>query len=648
MLCSEYGAKVMGGLSPLDRNRDVVSTVTSKSSTSDAEAGMFRMLLDNAAIALVVTRDDTFLYANDFALELYDMAGECLIGRKTHEFHDDKKSHEEFKNLIALNDRVKNHRLQLVTNKGTHKTILFTTTKGDFDGAPAYFSVLQDYTELVESQREFQQKEEQHLDLLELIPDALIVQSGGEVIYANKGAVRLFGATSKAELIGRDSLGLAAPSHREKILKLRRQVEEHASTIDLQTRHMRSDGTEFSSEMYAQPVVWDNKSGTLSIIRDVSDASDYLAQLHQKDREMELAQQLGRVGHWRIKIETLDVEWSRSLFEMHGLDPDKTKLDLDLARSMVVEEDHELMIEAINNCLRTKSQQSYEVRLKTPSNEIRYMVGIVQPDVVEDGIVKSVFGFAQNVTQRRQLEEKLRQSQKMEAVGQLTGGIAHDFNNLLAVIRGNAELLLEPGTLKGEARPRALNAIVSASDRGADLTKNMLAFARDQKLNPVIGTLDKPVKNTLSMIQRTIGEEIEIAVQITKTLWPCLVDTGQVENALLNLVVNARDAMPKGGKLSVSLKNHTQKTVRPLQDEEMPAGEYVRLSVRDTGTGISRDKIKQVFDPFFTTKEVGKGTGLGLSMVYGFIRQSSGHVAISSSPGKGTRVDIFLPRVKAS
>lgn len=636
----------MGDISLLNGEKGSASGIDAPSTVNEDET-LFRNLMDGAAIALVVTRDDTFLFANDFALELYDMQGEGLVGCKTEEFHPNRALLDEFKQRIATNDRVKNHRLDLVTKSGKCKTVLFTTTKSQYKGAPAYYSVLQDYTELVERQREFQRQEQQHLELLELIPDALIVQSGGELLYANRGAVQMFGATSKKELIGRDSLGLAAPSHREQILKLRRDAEISGGTVDLKTRHIRFDGSEFPSEMYARPVLWNNQCGILSIIRDISVSLDYIARLHQKDREMELAQQLGRVGHWRINIENQDVEWSRSLYNMHGLDPDQTDLNMDLAKTMVFEEDRQIMTDAINNCLRTKSQQNYDVRLRTPENEVRYMVGIVQPETIENGRVISVFGFAQNVTQRRHLEEKLRQSQKMEAIGQLTGGIAHDFNNLLAVIQGNAELLMEPGTLKGAARPKALQAIISASDRGADLTKNMLAFARDQKLSPEMSTLERPVRNIVSMLTRTIGEEIEFSVKIGAKTWPCLVDTGQVENALLNMVVNARDAMPKGGKLTVSLKNHTQKITRQLQGEEMPTGDYVLLSVKDTGIGIDRDKLKQVFDPFFTTKEVGKGTGLGLSMVYGFIKQSAGHVAISSTPGKGTRLDIYLPRVKS-
>ncbi|WP_025898590.1 hybrid sensor histidine kinase/response regulator [Sneathiella glossodoripedis] len=634
----------MGDISPVNNkhNRDKSKRVDAGQGADDA---IFRALLENAAIAMVVTRNDIFLYANEFALELYGMKDQGMVGHHVHEFHEDLEGLLEFQKKLADGEKVMNHRLEVVTPQGARKTILFTSTRGMYQGEPANFSVLQDYTEFVQSQLVYEQQEQQLLKLLELIPDALIVQSEGTLLYVNQGAVNLFGAKNAHEMLGRSSLDLAAPSYRDKILELRFEVEQHGSKVDLETRHVRRDGTEFPSQMYAQPVLWNGRPGTLSIVRDVSQEVDYLARLHQKDREMELAQQLGRVGHWRIKIDNLDVEWSRSLYEMHGLELDDTDLDMELASSMVVEEDRALMEEAINNCLRTRSQQSYEVRLRTPQNEIRYMVGIVQPDVIEDGLVKSVFGFAQNVTQRRELEERLRQSQKMEAIGQLTGGIAHDFNNLLAVIRGNAELLLEPDTLKGEARPKALKNIITASDRGADLTKNMLAFARDQQLNPVVSTLDTPVRNTVSMLQRTIGEEIEIALKIGRKLWPCLVDTGQVENALLNLVVNARDAMPKGGRLTISLKNHVQKTPRQFQEDEMPSGDYVMLSVRDTGMGIDREKLKQVFDPFFTTKEVGKGTGLGLSMVYGFIRQSSGFVSISSTKGKGTRVDIYLPRV---
>ncbi len=617
----------------------------STSAVMDQDENLFRNLMDGAAIALVVTRDDHFLFANTFANDLYGVKGKGLIGRSTFEFHPNRQNLAEFQKLIREQERVKNYSLELRADDGVTKTVLFTTTKGYYEGKPAYYSVLQDFTELAQSRARYERQEEQHKRILDLMPDAVVFQSRGKILYTNQMAVQIFRADSKQELIGMESIDFVAPQMRAVALDLREKVETQDLATNLDMRHKRLDDSEFPTRLYMQPVNWDGERGTLLIIRDMSKAQENLEKLQRKDREMEMAQELGQTGHFRVEFPDLKVEWSRTLYKIHGLDPDQTVLDMPLAKSLVIPEDRANMIDAITNTLRKHKPHDYEVRLLTPDGEQRSMMGSVLPEFDENGEVHSVFGFSQNVTAQRELEEKLRQSQKMEAVGQLTGGIAHDFNNLLAVIQGNAELLLEPDTVPEASRERMLQAIVSASERGADLTRNMLAFAREQRLRPVVSTLADSVTSTVTLLRRTIEEEIDINVDITPYPWACQVDLGQLENALINLVLNARDAMPKGGRIDVSLHNHHQQHAQQISGEKIPKGDYVALSVSDTGTGIAANKLKQVFDPFFTTKEVGKGTGLGLSMVYGFIKQSSGFVAIQSTLDVGTKVSAYLPRV---
>jgi signal transduction histidine kinase/HAMP domain-containing protein len=244
------------------------------------------------------------------------------------------------------------------------------------------------------------------------------------------------------------------------------------------------------------------------------------------------------------------------------------------------------------------------------------------------------------VEARRVVEEQLHQSQKMEAVGQLTGGVAHDFNNLLMVITGNLELIENRAADKDSVRELA-QAARSAAERGASLTTQLLAFSRRQKLNPKPLYANTLIRDFQKFLRRAIGESCEVKLVADDHLWPCHVDPSQLQAALLNLTLNARDAMPDGGMLMIELRNVT------LEDDSIPgvaAGPYVSLSVTDAGCGIAPQNLDRVFDPFFTTKEVGKGTGLGLSMVYGFVRQSGGHVAIESEVGQGTTVKLYLPR----
>jgi len=248
---------------------------------------------------------------------------------------------------------------------------------------------------------------------------------------------------------------------------------------------------------------------------------------------------------------------------------------------------------------------------------------------------------------RRESEERLRQAQKMEAVGQLTGGIAHDFNNLLTVVIGNLEFLSEKLATRPELRDHVDRA-VAAADRGATLTRSLLAFARKQPLAPMVLDLSRVVDEMMDLVRRSLGEKISIEVVRSGGLWKCEADPGQLQNALLNLVINARDAMPNGGKLTVETANVRLDDNYAAAHPEVPAGHYVLLAVTDTGEGMPPEVAARAFDPFFTTKKADKGSGLGLSMVYGFIKQSGGHVKIYSEVGHGTAVKIYLPRLPGS
>lgn len=230
----------------------------------------------------------------------------------------------------------------------------------------------------------------------------------------------------------------------------------------------------------------------------------------------------------------------------------------------------------------------------------------------------------------------------MEAVGQLTGGVAHDFNNLLAVILGNTELL----SMQSDEPNLRLEAITRAATRGSELTQRLLAYSRQQPLRPQTIDLVELTDGMADMLARTLGETIEIKTRTPPGLWSASADPGQVENALLNLAINSRDAMPQGGKLTIECMNVTLDQAYVTENPEALAGDLVVLAVSDTGTGtgMSAEIQARVFEPFFMTKEVGQGSGLGLSMVYGFTKQSGGHVSIYSEEGRGTTVKLYLPR----
>ena len=257
-----------------------------------------------------------------------------------------------------------------------------------------------------------------------------------------------------------------------------------------------------------------------------------------------------------------------------------------------------------------------------------------------------LLGFAKitrDLTEKRNIDEQLRQAQKMEAIGHLTGGIAHDFNNLLLVISGNIETLLRHLPEPGGRLERLGNAALRASTRAATLTHRLLAFARRQTLVPTSLSANTLITGMSEMLRRTLGESIVIETVLGGGLWRTSVDGNHLEGSLLNLAINARDAMPEGGKLTIEAANVYLDDAYAVS-AEIPAGQYVGIFISDTGTGMTPEVTARAFDPFFTTKEVGQGTGLGLSQVYGFVKQSGGHVKIYSEVGSGTTVKLYLPR----
>ena len=260
--------------------------------------------------------------------------------------------------------------------------------------------------------------------------------------------------------------------------------------------------------------------------------------------------------------------------------------------------------------------------------------------------VPIVVGVMLDITEVRRLQEQLLQAQKMEAIGKLAGGIAHDFNNILMVIQSYTELLQDRLPADSGHRKHTRE-IMKAADRAASLTRQMLAFSRKQILSPVVLDLNAVVDEAAKMLRRLIGEDIDFRVRSAKSLWAVEADSDQIVQVLMNLCVNARDAMPEGGALTIATGNAMVEDRNIAKQEHVPPGDYVWLSVTDTGTGISKEMQGRIFDPFFTTKEVGKGTGLGLATVYGIVKQSGGYVWVNSELGQGACFTICLPRAGA-
>lgn len=363
----------------------------------------------------------------------------------------------------------------------------------------------------------------------------------------------------------------------------------------------------------------------------------------ESERSLQNVFRIAQIGSWRYAPSSGHVEWSETLYEAVGLDPSVAPPPPDEFLKRLPGGDRRKLIDLLE---AGEPGQSVSFRFKFTrlDGAERTCWAEARLDICASTGERFLSGICQDITDREAAASQLRQAQKMEAVGQLTGGLAHDFNNLLAIVIGNLDMLDEELEKSSGAR-ESLEEALAAALRGAELTKQLLAFSRRQSLIPQKVDLNRLVAGMSSLWRRTLGEAIEVRVHLAENLWPTHADPTQVETAILNLVINARDAMPQGGQLTVETQNMCLDAGEHDDPEnDIEPGDYCVVAVSDTGCGMSADVIAQAFEPFFTTKGVGKGSGLGLSMIYGFARQSNGAVKIYSEVGYGTTVRLYLPR----
>jgi two-component system cell cycle sensor histidine kinase/response regulator CckA len=383
--------------------------------------------------------------------------------------------------------------------------------------------------------------------------------------------------------------------------------------------------------------------GIIIFTEDVSERKLSSAALKASEERMRFALDNAEIGIWDFDYVTGAVRWSHHLELQYGLAPGTFGGTFEAVMDCVYEPDRAGFAETFRLAEESGKDFSILSRAVWPDGSIHWLNGAGRIHRDEHGRPIRGVGISMDITARRSLEAQYQQAQKMEAVGRLAGGVAHDFNNLLTVILGYCELLLREFD-EGDERRADIAEIQSAGTRASGLTRQLLAFSRKQIIEPVLLDVNQVVSTLRTMLGRLIGEDVEIGLDLDANLWPVMADRGQLEQVVMNLVINARDAMPDGGKLTIATKNVTLDENHTKMHPGSHPGDHVALIVSDTGIGMSSEVQSRMFEPFFTTKEPGKGTGLGMATVYGIVTQSHGSIDVESEIGKGTSFTLYLPR----
>jgi PAS domain S-box-containing protein len=520
---------------------------------------------------------------------------------------------------------------------------------GTFEG---YRGTTLDITDRKKAETELAESEQRFRSLVEGSIQGMFVHRDLQLLFANEECARILGYENLRELQAAGPIEQHFhPDERDRLrgyAEARLRGDTLPSTYEL--RALRKDGSSVWLENRVTLVEWDEEPAIQSVFYDITErklAEAGLSASEQRFRSL--------VEHAPEAITMLDVDTglyvdANPMAEvLHGLPRDELIGKIGPADlSPEIQVDGRLSAEAapdyLSRALAGEFPRFEWMHLDPDGKKTLCEVSLARlPDPHRNLVRASITDITERKaaeTHRAELEAELAQAKKLDAIGQLTAGVAHDFNNMLAVILGNAELLEDE---LGADNPR-LAAVFQGTKRAADLTQRLLAFSRKQVLSPEIINVNTLIADITGLLRRTLEEHIDIETVIGAGLWNCEVDRGQLENALVNLALNARDAMPDGGLLTIETANARLDDDYAAAQAEVKPGQYVMLAVTDTGSGMPPEVRDHIFEPFYTTKEVGKGTGLGLSMIYGFVKQSGGHVTFYSELGEGTTIKLYLPR----
>jgi two-component system cell cycle sensor histidine kinase/response regulator CckA len=608
---------------------------------------VFRALVEQSLAGIYLIQGNRFVYVNPKLAEIFGYAQQEMLSLNSIlevvAEEDRPLVAEKIRERLLGRTQTAHYSFRGRRKDGSQILVEVQGGRTEFQGRPAILGVLLDITERQRAQEALRESEQKYRELVERINDAIYaVDENGIITYMSPAAEQMTGYTVD-ELVGHhfsefiydEDLPGLQESFRRSLSGISEPYEYRIRTKDGRIRWVRSHGRSILSEGKLSGL-----RGVLSDITDRKRAEEAMRLAEERHRQLI---QNAVYGIYRSSLDGKFLEVNPALVQMLGYGSAEELLAVDMATDIYLDPDerHHLIeqyrqagrIEGIEVKWKRKDGSPITVRLsgRTLHDERGKLEGFEM--IVED------------VTERRLLEEQLRQAQKMEAIGQLAGGIAHDFNNLLTAVMGYAEVLLRRLDPASDLYQFA-NQIKDASEQAASLIKQLLAFSRKQLLQPKVVDLNQLITNSANMLSRLIGEDIEMDLILDPSLGKVKADPVQIEQVIMNLAVNARDAMPQGGKLTLETRNVYLDEDYARRHLGVRPGHYILLAMSDTGIGMDQETLSHIFEPFFTTKEKGKGTGLGLSTVYGIVKQSGGNIWVYSELGRGTTFKIYLPRVE--
>jgi two-component system, cell cycle sensor histidine kinase and response regulator CckA len=592
-----------------------------------------------------VGADGTILWANQAELDLLGYPEEEYLGRKLADFHVSQPVAQELLQRLVRGDALREYPAQLRRKDGSVVDVVIDSSAYYQDGRLIH---AYSFTRDVSKQRAAEQDTQRLAAIVASSADAIIGKTlEGLITSWNASAEHMFGYPAD-EMIGDTIFKLIPPHLHQEERDLLDRIRKGERVAFSEAERVRKDGRQIFVSASVSPIR--NAQGAVigasSIKRDVTERRQAQQALTQSQERLELALRAARMGAWQWDLKTDVMSWDEGLNQLFGvgLTQQVTRFEQFLER--VHEEDREQVRHELERALQDGATLSTDFRIILPNGKIRWVShkGRVARDPA--GVPQYMTGVCLDITERRLMEERLRQAQRMDSVGQLAGGIAHEANNMMSVVLGCADYVLQWPDLPEQVR-QDVDQIWRAAKRTAGITQQLLAFSRRQLLQPQVLDLNATVRELEPILNRALGETRAVRMHLSPSLGLVRADPGQLEQVLVNLTLNARDAMDEGGRLTIETMNVVLDPAyvanKPV--ETLEPGEYASLVVTDTGHGMDRSTLARIFEPFFTTKPVGQGTGLGLSTVYGIVKQSGGFIWAYSELGLGTTFKLYFPIV---